>query len=380
MNSQAISAIKTACLLAIGTELSTGQITNTNASWLSQQLTDLGIQQCFHLTVADDHTSILKALQQAEPFCDLLIVTGGLGPTADDFTRHVIAEWLGVSLSLDQASLETLTQRAARHELKLSPAQQQQCYFPEQAHVITNPAGTANAFYCTYQEKPVFVLPGPPSEIQAIWTDSLEKHLQTLLPGTPAQHLFIWQCMGLPEAEIGEKVEAILAGSGLTTGYRVHSPYVEVKVWSPELAPHWLASLEQALAPWIMARNQEDLAALLLEKVQAFAQIEIIDNATAGLLQQRLHPFLRQQSPPLPVRLSTHYDSTPDTPLRPHDTQALLLSLQHLATGEYQISASFSNQTHHINLDPPATRTCQTYHQRWIVEQALRYWSLWLTL
>ena len=141
-----------------------------------------------------------------------------------------------------------------------------------------------------------------------------------------------------------------------------------------------LASLEQALAPWIMARNQEDLAALLLEKIQAFAQIEIIDNATAGLLQQRLHPFLRQQSPPLPVRLSTHYDSTPDTPLRPHDTQALLLSLQHLATGEYQISASFSNQTHHINLDPPATRTCQTYHQRWIVEQALRYWSLWLTL
>ena len=372
------SSLEIACILAVGTELSSGQVTNTNASWISSHLTALGLKDCFHITVADDRQAILRALRQAEPFCDLLIVTGGLGPTTDDFTRDVIAAWLGKPLELVPDSLHRLEQWALRQEIKLSQAQKQQCYFPAQARVVANPVGTADAFICSYQSKPVVVLPGPPTEIKAIWEDSLKTWFENLLPGQPFQQLLRWQCLGLPEAEIGEKVEAVLAGSGLQTGYRVHAPYVEVKVWSPVAASRWLEAVEQVLAPWVMARNNEELASDFIQQLCRFPEIRIIDSATGGLLQQRLQPFLASDMSIPPVSIFTSYRPLAEKQIADISSDRLTLVLESHSEQEWQVSILYRERSLQTSLNLPLKPGRKINSQRWGVEKALKCWQSWL--
>lgn len=299
-----------AAILAVGTELTTGQVLNANAAWLSQRLTDLGIEEHQHLTVADDRAQILAALRYLAVDADLLIVTGGLGPTRDDFTRELIAEWMGnVPLYFDTPSWERLQQRGRTHGITLVESQKQQCWFPEGAEVIVNPAGTANAFACQVAGLPVWVLPGPPSEIEALWDSDLQHRVQPLLPARKPTELYTWNCLGIAESDLGERVEAALDGSGWQTGYRAHLPYIEVKVWVPEeqlsSREPWFQRLEQAIGQWVITRGDQDVAALFLAALPE-EEILFVDAATGGLLQARLAPYLRKQPYPY-LRMETRW-------------------------------------------------------------------------
>src|SRR4051794_23818144 len=100
-----------ASILAIGTELTTGQITNRNAAWISEQLVNLGAEVVLHEVVADEHQHIREALERCGKVSQLVFVTGGLGPTSDDFTRNVVAEWLGQPLEFDDPSWKRIVSR-----------------------------------------------------------------------------------------------------------------------------------------------------------------------------------------------------------------------------------------------------------------------------
>lgn len=368
--------IKRACILAVGTELSTGQIVNSNAAWLSEKLTQWGVEACWHLTVADDRPCILKALQQAALDADLILVTGGLGPTSDDFTREVIAAWIGQELSFDNRSWEQLEQRAEWLKFQLSPSQRQQCYFPQGSQVLTNPAGTANAFICQYKTTLIVALPGPPNEIQAIWEAHLENHLSAYLPGKAHQTLYRWQCMGLPEADLGETVEAVLQGSGFQTGYRVHFPYIEVKLWIPntENGAPWLQALETALAPWTVLKDDQDLAELLFLALPADQTVMFCDAASQGQLAQRLQPVLSQHH--RQVSVLSHY--SPDTPAWPSPTSATLLSLEILAEGKWRIALNAPHRQETTELAPRYPKEMISRNQRYLIERALQIWLAWL--
>lgn len=280
-------------ILTIGTEVSSGQIINGNAAWIANQLIDLRIDAAWHITVADIAADMKEALDLLQSRCSLIVITGGLGPTADDFTRDVVSDWAEDSLSFDSAAWKHIEDRFATLGIQPPESNRQQCYFPSRARILENRKGTAHAFrLATRQGALVFCLPGPPEEIQAIWKDHVADELRALAAESDKARLFRWQCLGLSESGLGELVEGMIKGSSLVSGYRPHLPYVEVKIWCKEsqLAEerHRLDSLDAALARWTLARDDEDCLDRLIREMQKYRKILVDDCATAGSLSARL--------------------------------------------------------------------------------------------
>ncbi|HYX36022.1 MAG TPA: molybdopterin-binding protein [Oligoflexus sp.] len=281
-----------ASILTIGTEVSTGQIVNSNAAWIADQLVNSKMNPVWHLTVPDDEREMLDALNLAAARSRLLFVTGGLGPTTDDITRQVISRWWGDTLEFQPGSWEKIIQRFQTLGITPPESNKQQCYFPSQARVLDNPAGTADAFYLQRKDLQIWVLPGPPEEIKAIWNTSIQRQLMELGRDSDAFRLFRWHLIGKSESAVGEIVEAAIAGSNLVSGYRPHAPYIEVKIWcrESEVTHHqpYLEKLNAALSPWLIGRDDEDSIDQLLQRFRAFSRIIVKDCGSTGAFADRL--------------------------------------------------------------------------------------------
>lgn len=290
-------------ILAIGTEVTSGQIINRNAAWIAQRLEELGIPSLTHIAVPDDHSLIQNALNSAAKLLEqhsssLLFVTGGLGPTTDDFTRDAISNWLGQPLEFHEDSWTQIQKLFEARGLPVSPNNRQQCFYPKGAHVLPNSAGTANGFEMAIPGLRIWVLPGPPKEIEAIWKDHIENSLIGLVPPEDHLELHTWQCLGQGESWLAEKVEAALEGSQLAHGYRVHMPYVEIKIWCkpaqlPAAQPYF-DKLEKALGTFLVKRGGGTLRDNFVAQVLAHLQehptqnFHIVDLMTKGLLAQKI--------------------------------------------------------------------------------------------
>lgn len=240
-----------ASIIGIGTEITSGQILNSNGQWLSKKMVALGVEVITHIVIPDDKPLIINTLDFIKDKTDIIFVTGGLGPTTDDFTRDVIAEWANKKLVFDQKSLEKIEARFKARGIPFREFQKQQCYYPEGAKILENAAGTANAFSLDAHDKFIVVLPGPPKEIDVIWNDHLEKTFGELTKDLDKLITKSWKCVGFGESEISHRVETALQGCSLTKGYRVHAPFVEVKLSyykSQEAdALKWVQKVEDAI-------------------------------------------------------------------------------------------------------------------------------------
>ena len=286
---------KSVALLTVGTEITTGEITNGNAAWLSQKLVDLGYIVTLHLAVADDRPMIQAALGICVTHSSLVLVTGGLGPTSDDFTREEVARFIGRPLQWDEPSWQHIITRLHSLNTVVAESNKQQCWFPEGSEILPNPEGTAAGFYFhdTNQQTEFVVLPGPPREIEVVWNLNLHDRLESRIPKAEQLILKRWITIGLSESKIGELVEEALAGSGYTTGYRSRIPYIDVKVWIPvskgsEFESKWLLNLETTLAKWLVGRDDDDLAKTVWNLCPKEASYLILDKATCGQLAARL--------------------------------------------------------------------------------------------
>jgi len=284
-------------ILAIGTEITTGEILNSNAQWLSNELVNLGFEVDCHLVVPDDTQAILEALDFVGKRHSLVFTTGGLGPTTDDFTRDVISTWCGEKLVFDEKSWAKINDRLSSFGVVVSESNRQQCFFPKNAEIIDNPRGTANAFAVTCAATKLFCLPGPPREIESIWLSYLRDAVARLNPVSKKTQLLLWHCLGASESALGEIVEKALEGSGYLTGYRPHIPYVEVKVWLPADVDvqtcSYLKRLDEKISEWIIYRGEDDIAEQLVKALNRFSAIHIEDQLTIGNLANRLGPYLR---------------------------------------------------------------------------------------
>lgn len=243
-----------ASCIGIGTELTQGQILNRNGQVLSEHLVSRGIRTNFHLIVPDEKPLILEALEFAKKHSQLVFVTGGLGPTSDDFTRDVIAEFFGLKLEWSERAWLHILDRFRQRNREPKEIQKQQAYLPKTARLLVNPAGTACGFLIQKDGMDVFVLPGPPKEIEAMWPEVdlwlLEKvkHIDPWITK-------IWTTKDAPESEIATLTEEALKGSDLERGYRAHNPEVEVKVTyqksKENYAKPYLEKVEKALSSHI---------------------------------------------------------------------------------------------------------------------------------
>jgi nicotinamide-nucleotide amidase len=220
-----------AAILSTGTELTRGELVNTNATWLADALTNLGFDVTECATVGDDARAIRNTLERLGREHAVIVCTGGLGPTTDDLTSTVVAELLGVPLVRDAPSFEAIVARLVRIGRTVADSNAKQADFPQGATILANDWGTAPGFAVRIGRALAFFLPGVPSEMSAMFHARVTPLLEPL--ERARRHQIRLRTYGLPESEVNDRLAGIEARHGVTLGYRASLPEIEVKVLAP---------------------------------------------------------------------------------------------------------------------------------------------------
>jgi nicotinamide-nucleotide amidase len=216
-------------VLCIGTELTRGELVNTNASWLAAYLTDIGFDVVEDVVVDDDRRRIISTLERLGKSVRVLVCTGGLGPTTDDITTEAVAATLGAKLVRHEESLEHIRRRIEKYGRAMSATNAKQADFPEGADILPNPVGTAPGFGVTLGGAVAFFMPGVPHEMKKMFEEQVVPRIRSL--ASRDSHQIRLRTFGLPESVVGERLAGVEeAFSGVTIGYRAHFPEIEVKV------------------------------------------------------------------------------------------------------------------------------------------------------
>lgn len=219
----------TAAVLSIGTELTRGELLNTNAAWLGEELTKLGFEVVEHATVDDDVDRIVTWVRRFATAHRVVVVTGGLGPTSDDLTTAAAAKAAGVALRRDERVVEGIRQKFKAFGRVMPESNAKQGDFPEGARILPNPVGTAPGFAMTLGEARLFFVPGVPLEMKQIFHESIVPAIVPL--AEPRAHQVHLRTFGMTESGVGEALRELeRKHPGLTLGYRAHFPEIEVKV------------------------------------------------------------------------------------------------------------------------------------------------------
>jgi nicotinamide-nucleotide amidase len=221
-----------AAIFTIGTEITDGQITDRNSQWMSEQLTDFGVDVLLHVSIPDDKKQIVDFLNATAESFDLLVFSGGLGPTSDDLTRFAIADYLKLPLVMHEPSWNYIFQRLSSRGITIREEHKAQAMIFKNAIALSNSAGSAPGIQLEQSGKIFFLLPGPPVELQAIWNNHIapffkSKNIQN------NQKLKKWMCTGIVESELAHITDTYFANKSyvIKTGFRIHKPNVEAKVW-----------------------------------------------------------------------------------------------------------------------------------------------------
>ncbi|MBX3041249.1 MAG: hypothetical protein KF789_11140 [Bdellovibrionaceae bacterium] len=353
-------------ILSIGTELTDGQITNRNAAWLSAKTKPLGFRCVLHLCVPDDRSRILEALRLCEEQADLILLTGGLGPTSDDFTRDLVAEWSEEPLTFDESSWRHVNERLTSRGYEVHDFQKQQCFFPRGSSILPNTQGTANGFRLQVRGIDTVVLPGPPREVEAVWNDHVEPWLKNRGHVLDPIETRAWQLVGLAEPEVNAMMEPLVQGQNLEVGYRVHQPYVEFKISFPRSQQRKALSLvqkiEETLKPWTLVKDDQDLASLLTTKLKSHRKIFVVDEVTGSFLFQRMGSALFRESGIESVQFANRQSTFAD---------GLLLQL--VALEETRIRVSWNEKSTDIEA-PMKSPMMAERRKQYFAEMAMAWW------
>jgi nicotinamide-nucleotide amidase len=257
----------TAAVLSIGTELTRGEITNTNATWLAEELTRLGHEVTESSVVPDDRAAITAALARLGSSHDLVVCTGGLGPTTDDITSECVATTLGVPLERDGASLSAIETRMSRFGRVVAPSNAKQADFPRGAAILTNEHGTAPGFAVTIGRARMYFMPGVPGEMKPMFASGVAPALPGMVSG--GSHQVRLKTFGMPESAVNDRLDGVEASHGVTLAYRAHFPEIEVKVLARAAGVEEATRVARAAANEVRSRLGD---AIYAEGDVAFAQ------------------------------------------------------------------------------------------------------------
>lgn len=293
-------------IIAIGDELSSGVRLDTNSQWISQQLDSLGIQTAFHSTVGDDLDDMLAAFETATERADLVLTTGGLGPTADDLTRNIIAQLGGVELELNQEVLEHIKSMYLVRGREMPPNNEVQAWFPVGANVIDNPEGTAPGIEFAGEKtilgKPshyhLFSFPGVPAELKQMWHASVRQRLAELysIETTIFHHTI--HCFGSGESAIEMQLpDLIQRGRDPLVGITASAATISLRIATRGADQQDCLSKMQAtieiirdrLGNLVYGENGEQLEQAVVKKLTAQQQtIAVFDWGLGGDVARRL--------------------------------------------------------------------------------------------
>jgi len=287
-----------AAILALGDELTCGYRLDTNSQAISRRLVTLPVEVVLHLAVGDDMETIHRGLRTALDGADVVVITGGLGPTEDDLTRQAVAAYFGLDLVENGEALVLLQERFARRGRTMPQSNLIQAQVPAGSQIILNGRGTAAGFYLEIDDKHIFVTPGIPYEMSGMLEEFILPQLRALV-GT-GQHVrrAAVKVYGLPESGINERIRPMMdRDRNPLLGLLPHRGTITIEVVATGATPEEaealletdLAALRAELGRYILSEDERDLpqvvADLLLERGLTIAVAEL---GTAGLLAVRL--------------------------------------------------------------------------------------------
>jgi len=289
-----------AALLAIGDEVLRGEVGNGNAAFLAERLFEIGFDLVEHAVVSDDPTAMRAALVRMRAEHDVVVATGGLGPTEDDRTVDVVSDLLGVDSPAHPSSLEAMKQRFSTHGFELTPNNLRQVRVPAGAEPLPNSAGIAPGFRVRLGGAEAYFLPGVPREMERMYLDQVAPRLSVRMAeaGVPRAAVRTWHVYGMGESHIDHLLAGLLNGveSGVvaTLHFRTSHPVNHVKVVvrgkSVDEEQATLeridAELRKRIGPGIYAVDGETFPGAVAKSLRAQdppATLAIAESCTGGL-------------------------------------------------------------------------------------------------
>jgi len=271
--------MKKASIVSIGNEVLSGQTVDTNAAYLGRSLLTIGIPVVSSYTVADDIDSIVRALKLAVDDADVILTTGGLGPTDDDLTRQGFAKFLGVELQLENELLEKIQNFYTRRNLQMPARNKIQAYIPAGTKAVVNNLGTAPGIMGQERDKLLIALPGVPSEMKQMFEESVFAELKGFA-GKQAVFVKKLKCFGTGESNI-----ATLLGELMQRG---RNPLINSTAHHGVITLHIIATAkDQSQAEQMAEKDEKLLHKMLGELVYGTGQQNLAEVVGEKLAQQK---------------------------------------------------------------------------------------------
>ncbi|HZS09272.1 MAG TPA: competence/damage-inducible protein A [Blastocatellia bacterium] len=284
-------------ILAIGSEMLTPFRTDTNSLWLTERLNSVGIEVRLKIIVGDDEARLEETIRDAMKRSEVIISTGGLGPTADDITKKIFARVLGRRLALNEEVLETIRARFARRNMKMPEINSRQALIPEGAEVLPNPRGTAPGILMNEGNCTIVMLPGPPSEMTAMFDGSVMPVLRRRVGDMVIVRRSL-SIFGMSESGVDEIAEPIYGRyTNPSTTILANNGQIELHLTaqarSAEAANRLLdevaGPLEEVLGEYVFSLRGESLEEVVgqLLKIRGYT-LATAESCTGGLLAGRI--------------------------------------------------------------------------------------------
>lgn len=284
-------------LISIGTELLLGEIVDTNAAWLAQQLAATGVDVFYRTTVGDNVARIAAVIQIAMSRAEVIITTGGLGPTVDDVTREGIAQAVGVPLVLNHDLVEEIRERFAKWGRTMSENNVRQAYIPRDATPVENPVGTAPCFIVAHEGHFIFVLPGVPREMKHLTETRVLPWLREKIGDDRIILSKILRTCAIGESLIDEKISDLEQSNNPTVGLAAHPGQTDVRITAKaptraeaeNLIADMQARVCERLGDWIYGEGTESVEQVVARLLMAKAKkVALVESNTLGQIAARL--------------------------------------------------------------------------------------------
>jgi nicotinamide-nucleotide amidase len=286
-------------IISIGDEITSGQILDTNSQWLSLRLEELGIHVLYHSTVGDDLEAMVGVFRMAFGRSDVIVTTGGLGPTADDLTREALAKATGRKLDFDPHALEHIRALFARRKREMPKQNEVQAFFPEGSRMVHNPHGTAPGIDIEVPRPPaapcrLFALPGVPAEMKEMWHGTLVHDLRKIGAGQRViKHRRI-KCFGAGESQMeamlpdvvrrGREPRVGINASQATIIFRVTATGATEEAAQAAMVPT-LATIRKCLGNLVFGDEDDELQDAVVRLLRQHNKtLATVEWGTAGLV------------------------------------------------------------------------------------------------
>jgi nicotinamide-nucleotide amidase len=283
--------------ISIGTELLLGEITDTNAVWIAQRLAEVGVDLYFRTTVGDNVGRIVDAIRHALTRADVIITTGGLGPTVDDMTREAVARATERALVLDENLLAQIRALFAKWNVPMSENNVRQAYIPRDATPIENPVGTAPCFIVEAEGKYIIALPGVPREMKHLMETRILPWLREKTGGEQIILSKTLRTCAVGESLVDSKITDLETSANPTVGLLAHPGQTDVRITAKAktraeaeaLIEEMEARVRERLGDWIYGTGEESVEEVVARLLAARNwRISIAETNTGGKIAERL--------------------------------------------------------------------------------------------